>query len=148
MLQVATASIEDMRDLSRAPLTLLASLISVSCLSLCAYSVTDVCQEGTASAQSHDNLPGMATLLHVVVPNCGNMQHVAGRCMFGGCICNVCSCLYAMGSALAVIGSNGLYVSASEQWLPSCQVLFLMEVLWKQPCMQRARSWFQQGGHR
>ena len=80
MLQVATASIEDMRDLSRAPLTLLASLISVSCLSLFAYSVTDVCQEGTASVQSHDNLPGMATLLHVVLPNCGNMQHDAGRC--------------------------------------------------------------------
>ncbi|DBB00602.1 hypothetical protein WJX82_004931 [Trebouxia sp. C0006] len=53
--QVATASIEDMRDLSRAPLTLLASLISV---------------------------------------------------------------------------------------------LFLMEVLWKRPCMQRARSWLQQQGHR
>ncbi len=45
VLQVATASIEDMRDLSRAPLTLLASLISVSCLFPFAYSVTDVCQE-------------------------------------------------------------------------------------------------------
>lgn len=45
MLQVATASTEDLRDLSRAPLTLLASLISVSCLLLVAYSVTDVCQE-------------------------------------------------------------------------------------------------------
>ncbi len=45
ILQVATASIEDMRDLSRAPLTLLASLISVSCLLLFAYSVTDVWQE-------------------------------------------------------------------------------------------------------
>lgn len=53
--QVATASIEDMRDLSRAPLTLLASLISV---------------------------------------------------------------------------------------------LFLMEVLWKRPCMQRAQSWLQQHRHR
>lgn len=27
-------------------------------------------------------------------------------------------------------------------------VLFLTEVLWKRPCMQRARSWFQQRRHR
>ncbi len=63
MLQVATASIEDMRDLSRAPLTLLASLISVSRLFPFAYSVTDVCHVSGDTASSKPGFNHMIAFL-------------------------------------------------------------------------------------
>lgn len=79
VLQVATASIEDMRDLSRAPLTLLASLISVSCLQLLCIQCDWYVSGGTASIHPHDSLLVKATLLHFVGPNCRD-THLMADC--------------------------------------------------------------------